>query len=241
LQDAEWTNNSQILIDLKNKVNQHRDAIKSVLGCSMREDYSPVAIAQKLLRDCLGLEFSDPVKKGSRGNQVRHYQPVAIPELREKIFKVWLERDEVAKAAKAAKAATEQTVVEQTILEQPTEPSVAGQTVEQPTEQPIEQSVAACESVPAQVSSGEESAQSEAIGSDLVGSDPVDQLISLFASCESEEDFREISKFAPECESVIEKEELIEAAILFSPLEIKSKFQHWWNSALWEVRDFGNL
>lgn len=129
---------------------------------------------------------------------------------------------------------TEPIVTEPIVTEQVTEPSVTGQT----TEQPIEQSVAACESVLAQVSSGEESAQSEAIESDLVGSDPIDQLISLFASCQNESDFTEISKFAPECESAIEKEDLIEAAILFSPLEFKSKFQRWWNSTLWEVRDF---
>ena len=203
-QGTEWTNNSQILIDLGIKVKQYKDDIKAVLGCSIREDYSPVAIAQKLLRDCLGLEFSDPVKRGSRGNQVRHYQPVAIPELREKIFEVWLQRDE---AAKTAKAATEQ------VVEQVVEPSATGQTVEQVVEpsatgQTVEQT-------------------------------PVDSLISLFERCENQEDFRqEVRNFAPESKSLTDREELIEGAMLFFPLETKRKLQNWWTAILWEVRDF---
>jgi hypothetical protein len=148
---------------------------------------------------------------------VRHYQPVAIPELREKIFEVWLQRDE---AAKTAKAATEQ------VVEQVVEPSATGQTVEQVVEpsatgQTVEQVV-------------EPSATGQ-----TVEQTPVDSLISLFERCENQEDFRqEVRNFAPESKSLTDREELIEGAMLFFPLETKRKLQNWWTAILWEVRDF---
>lgn len=127
-QDTEWTNQSQKLIDLRIKALQYKDAIKSILGCSITEKASPIMVAQKFLRDCFGVEFGEPTKKGSKGNQVRHYQPVEGSELRQKIFEVWLQRDKAVKEAKSA--TTEQTVTEQTVTEQ----TVTEQTVT-PTEE----------------------------------------------------------------------------------------------------------
>jgi hypothetical protein len=45
------------------------------------------------------LAFSNPVKRGSKRNQQRYYQPVEIPELRQKTLEVWRQRDEAAKAS----------------------------------------------------------------------------------------------------------------------------------------------
>jgi hypothetical protein len=111
-QGVEFTNESQVLIDLSIKARQYKDAIKDVLGVSFKFDklnkkgepvnISPVTIAQKFLRDCLGLKFSTPVQRGPKGNQVRYYQPVEVPELRQKILSVWRERDEQARALKLA-------------------------------------------------------------------------------------------------------------------------------------------
>jgi len=100
--DTEWSNESQILIDLGIKSRQFAESIKSILGITIKEEDSPVAIAQKYLRQCLGLAFSTPIKRGSKGNQQRYYQPVEIPELRQKTLEVWLQRDEAAKASQQA-------------------------------------------------------------------------------------------------------------------------------------------
>ncbi|MDP8966871.1 MAG: DUF3854 domain-containing protein [Cyanobacteriota bacterium] len=101
-QDTEWTNDSQVLIDLSIKSRQFADSIKSVLGVAIKEEDSPVAIAQKFLRQSLGLAFSTPVKRGAKGNQQRYYQPVEIPELRQKTLETWLARDEAAAASQQA-------------------------------------------------------------------------------------------------------------------------------------------
>lgn len=101
-QNTEWTNDSQILIDLSIKCRQFAESIKSVLGVGIKEEDSPIAIAQKLLRQCLGLSFSTPVKRGAKGSQQRFYQPVEVPELRQKILEAWLARDKAAQAAEQA-------------------------------------------------------------------------------------------------------------------------------------------
>ncbi|HEY9615098.1 MAG TPA: plasmid replication protein, CyRepA1 family [Allocoleopsis sp.] len=123
----------------------------------------------------------------------------------------------------------EPSVAGQTIFEQVTEPSVAGQTSEQVTESSVLGQT--FEQVVEQVVTEQTS--------EPTGLAPVDSLIALFDHCGNAEDFTEISKFAPQCESVIEKEELIETAILYSPsLNLRDKWQKWWDAALWEVRDF---
>jgi len=111
-QDTEWSNNSQTLIDLSIKTEQFSTSIKDVLGISFNFNRkgknglplppSAVSIAQKYLRECLGLKFSDPIKRGAKGNQQRYYQPVAVPELRQQILSVWRSRDEQHRAAKLA-------------------------------------------------------------------------------------------------------------------------------------------
>ena len=105
LADAEWSNDSQTLIDLYTKSRQYKDSVKAVLGISIAEKDSPVAIAQKFLRQCLGLAFSSPIQKGAKGNQVRYYQPVQVSELRQNILEGWLAKDTTAKSAQQAAAA----------------------------------------------------------------------------------------------------------------------------------------
>ena len=114
-QDVEWSNDSQVLIDLAIKTKQFRNSIKDVLGLSFNFERigkdgeplppSPISIAQKYLKDCLGLKFSSPVKRGGKGCQQRFYQPVEVPELRQKILEGWRYRDEQRRAAKLAEQA----------------------------------------------------------------------------------------------------------------------------------------
>jgi hypothetical protein len=101
-QNTEWSNDSQVLIDLSIKSRQVTSGIKSMLGVTLKEDDTPVAVAQKILRQCLGLAFSTPIKRGAKGHQQRFYQPVEVPPLRQKILDVWLARDEAARVAIAA-------------------------------------------------------------------------------------------------------------------------------------------
>ena len=105
--DTEWSSKSQTLIDLSIKARQYKEEIKAVLGISITQKDSPVSIAQKFLRQCLGLEFASPIQKGAKGSQVRYYQPVQVPELRQKILEAWLAKDTATKLAQqAADAAT---------------------------------------------------------------------------------------------------------------------------------------
>jgi len=101
---TEWSNDSQALIDLSIKSQQYKDGIKAVLGVSITEKDTPIRIAQKFLRQCLGLAFDQPIKRGAKGNQQRYYQAVEVPELRQQILEVWLARDEAAKLAQQATA-----------------------------------------------------------------------------------------------------------------------------------------
>jgi hypothetical protein len=69
---------------------------------------------------------------------------------------------------------------------------------------------------------------------------PIEMLIRLFESCQSEPEFTELSKFyeVPERRSPVEKQELLETAILYSRLEIRGKLQRWWDFSLRQIRDF---
>jgi hypothetical protein len=112
--NVEWSNDSQILIDLQKKTERFVTQIKDVLGISFNFNRrgrdgkprppSPVSIAQKYLRECFGLKFSDPIKRGAKGNQQRFYQPVQVPEVRQKILSAWRSRDEKQRAAKLAES-----------------------------------------------------------------------------------------------------------------------------------------
>jgi hypothetical protein len=72
----------------------------------------------------------------------------------------------------------------------------------------------------------------------------VDELVELLKICDNAEDVTEIFKYyeAPNPDgsqrNLEQKEDLVEAALLFSPLEVRSQLQRWWNSVLWTVRDF---
>jgi hypothetical protein len=98
----EWTSTSPILIDLSIKCRQYAFVLKSVLGISIKENDTPIQIAQKILRQCLGLSFQAPIKRGAKGNQQRCYPSVQITPLRQKILEAWSKRDAAAREAKAA-------------------------------------------------------------------------------------------------------------------------------------------
>jgi len=89
-------------VDLSIKCHQHSFILKSVLGISIKENDTPIQIAQKILRQCFGLSFQAPIKRGAKGNQQRCYPSVQITPLRQKILEAWSKRDAAAKEAKAA-------------------------------------------------------------------------------------------------------------------------------------------
>ena len=101
-QDIEWTNTSPVLVDLSILCRQHAFVLKSVLGISIKESDTPIQIAQKILRQCLGLSFQAPIKRGANGNQQRCYPSVQITPLRQKILEAWSKRDAAAREAFAA-------------------------------------------------------------------------------------------------------------------------------------------
>jgi hypothetical protein len=111
-QDTEFSNESQVLIDLSIKAKQHIAFIKDVLGVTVKQEDSPIAVGQKILRQCFGLALSNPVRRGAKGQQLRYYQPAQIPELRQQALEVWLARDLAAKAeAESTVTATSQAEV----------------------------------------------------------------------------------------------------------------------------------
>jgi hypothetical protein len=100
--DMEWTSTSPILLDLSIKCRQYAFVLKSVLGISIKENDTPIRIAQKILRQCLGLSFQAPVKRGAKGHQQRCYPSVEITSLRQSILEAWYLRDSAALEAKSA-------------------------------------------------------------------------------------------------------------------------------------------
>jgi len=109
-QDTEFSNKSQVLIDLSVKVKQHVAYVKNILGISIKEEDSPIAVGQKILRQCFGLALSTPVLRGARGHQVRHYQPVEVSQVRQRILEAWLARDLAARADTETTVAATSTV-----------------------------------------------------------------------------------------------------------------------------------
>jgi hypothetical protein len=100
--DMEWTSTSPILIELSRMCRQYAFVLNSVLGISIKENDTPIRIAQKILRQCFGLAFQAPVKRGAKGHQQRCYPSVEITPLRQSILEAWYLRDSTAKEAKAA-------------------------------------------------------------------------------------------------------------------------------------------
>jgi hypothetical protein len=100
--DMEWTSTSPLLLDLSIKCRQYAFVLKSVLGISIKENDTPIRIAQKILRQSLGLSFQAPVKRGAKGNQQRCYPSVEITSLRQSILEAWYLRDSAALEAKSA-------------------------------------------------------------------------------------------------------------------------------------------
>jgi hypothetical protein len=104
-QEIEWANSSPFLVELKQTALKYNSLIKDILSITIKEKDSPIAIAQKFL-GLFALKLCNPKKKGARGQQQRYYQSPEIPQLRQGIFRVWLERDRAAQASKLAAEAS---------------------------------------------------------------------------------------------------------------------------------------
>ena len=109
-QEMEWSNTSPSLLGLKEKALKYRFFIKAILGTTIKEQDSPIAIAQKFL-GLFALKLCNPKRKGARGQQQRYYQSPEISPMRQEIFRVWLERDRAAQAEKLAAEAAASAVV----------------------------------------------------------------------------------------------------------------------------------
>lgn len=85
-------------------------------------------------------------------------------------------------------------------------------------------------------SSGGELSQSE----EAVEENPMQTLIKVLESCQDAGEFLEVCQFyqVPDLRSPAQKEELIETAIIYAPLEFKARLSRWWDSALYQIRDF---
>jgi hypothetical protein len=84
---------------------------------------------------------------------------------------------------------------------------------------------------------------------ELIEQSPSEPLLPALELCQTVEDFTEVAKFFDRSDlrsaasssaslSPVEKEQFLETAILYSRLEIRGKLQRWWDSALYQVRDF---
>ena len=66
----------------------------------------------------------------------------------------------------------------------------------------------------------------------------VSELIEIFEICDNSTDLTEVAKFYKDEYKPEQKENLVEAAILCSPIEMKCKLRKWWDSTCYEVREF---
>jgi hypothetical protein len=75
---------------------------------------------------------------------------------------------------------------------------------------------------------------------EAIEENPTETLIKVLESCQDIEEFTEVCQFyqVPGLRSPSQKEELIEAAILYARSEIKPKWRKWWDSTLYQIRDF---
>ncbi len=91
--EAKFSSSSELLVKMAELAKQNAWEIKTVLGLTINQKDTPIAIAQMLLR-LLGLKLSYLGRFGSRGARERFYGGVALDDGREKVFEVWLSRDE---------------------------------------------------------------------------------------------------------------------------------------------------
>ncbi len=90
--EAKFSSSSELLVKMAQLAKQNAWEIKTVLGLTINQKDTPIAIAQMLLR-LLGLKLSYLGRFGSRGARERFYGGVALDDGREKVFEVWLSRD----------------------------------------------------------------------------------------------------------------------------------------------------
>lgn len=96
--EVEWRSSDALLQEMRSLAVQHRQVIKDILGVSISQKDSAIAIAQKFLKK-LGMKLSYVGRFGSRENRERVYQFVPPQDEREIIFSGWLQRDEAMSAS----------------------------------------------------------------------------------------------------------------------------------------------
>ncbi|HEY9652963.1 MAG TPA: plasmid replication protein, CyRepA1 family, partial [Coleofasciculaceae cyanobacterium] len=90
--DGELTNSSPQLVTLAQLAKSQPWQIKQILGITVRQDNTPIAIAQRVFK-IFGAKLTCVRREGTDGNRVRVYK-VSIPDdQREAVFAHWLERD----------------------------------------------------------------------------------------------------------------------------------------------------
>jgi hypothetical protein len=73
--------------------------------------------------------------------------------------------------------------------------------------------------------------------------DPVEELTEILQACDNNDEMTVVAKYYEPSGSEgnmepEQRESLLEAAIIFSPLDLRQQLQRWWDSVSWEVRHF---
>ncbi|WP_158260630.1 plasmid replication protein, CyRepA1 family [Pleurocapsa sp. CCALA 161] len=90
--EAKFCASSELLVQMAELAKRNAWEIKTVLGVTISQKDTPIAIAQKLLR-LLGLKMTYLGRFGSRQARERYYGNVAIDDERIKVFEGWLSKD----------------------------------------------------------------------------------------------------------------------------------------------------
>jgi hypothetical protein len=90
--EAKFCASSELLVQMAELAKRNAWEIKTVLGVTISQKDTPIAIAQKLLR-LLGLKMKYLGRFGSRQARERYYGNVAIDDEKIKVFEGWLSKD----------------------------------------------------------------------------------------------------------------------------------------------------
>lgn len=92
--ERDYKNTDSDLIDFAEKSRANRTSLRDLLGVTIGETHSPIAICNKILKG-LGLHLIFARKEGARGSNQRVYRFKEPDDGRFEVFPEWLKRDEL--------------------------------------------------------------------------------------------------------------------------------------------------
>jgi len=112
--DRELRNSSPQLITLAELAKSQPWQIKQILGVTVRQNDTPIAIAQRL-SNIVGAKLTCVRREGTDGNRVRVYR-VSIPDdKREAVFAHWLERDKTQNVSDYTSTSNNKSITSKTV------------------------------------------------------------------------------------------------------------------------------